>query len=178
MIREVTARFADQQTAPLAAKADAEAAALLAASPGSGPWSAALGFRANAAPRAEARLIDDSGQLHVVVEEIAANDPADEVLTFSAGFTSRFTLERIGSGSHHDAHDGDILSPMPGKIIAVEVSAGQSVTKGQKLLTLEGMKMEHTLTAPFDGVVTELFATLGAQMQVEAMLASIVPADF
>ena len=156
----------------------AEAAALLAASPGSGPWSAALGFRATAVPRAEARLIDDAGRVHVVaLDEIAADDPADEVLTFSAGFASRFTLERIGGGSHHGAHDGDILSPMPGKVIAVEVSAGQAVTKGQKLLTLEAMKMEHTLTAPFDGVVAELNATPGAQVQVEALLASITPAD-
>jgi 3-methylcrotonyl-CoA carboxylase alpha subunit len=62
---------------------------------------------------------------------------------------------------------------MPGKVIAVEVSAGQAVTKGQKLLTLEAMKMEHTLTAPFDGVVTELAAVAGAQVQVEALLARI-----
>ena len=77
------------------------------------------------------------------------------------------------------AHDGDILSPMPGKIIAVEVVQGQAVTKGQKLLTLEAMKMEHTLTAPFDGTVAELSAAPGAQVQVEALLARIEaePAD-
>ena len=78
-----------------------------------------------------------------------------------------------GIGGHH-AHDGDILSPMPGKIIAVEVSAGQAVTKGQKLLTLEAMKMEHSLTAPFDGMVAELNAEVGAQVQVEALLVRIV----
>ena len=66
---------------------------------------------------------------------------------------------------------------MPGKVIAVEVSAGQAVTKGQKLLTLEAMKMEHTLVAPFDGVVAELSATPGAQVQVEALLARIEAAD-
>ncbi|MCZ8172346.1 MAG: ATP-grasp domain-containing protein, partial [Brevundimonas sp.] len=114
-----------------------EAAALLAASPGNGPWSAALGFRANAAPRAKARLADDSGNLHVVaLEEIAVDEPASEVLLFNAGFARCYTLERVSSGAHHGAHDGDILSPMPGKIIAVEISAGQAVTKGQKLLTL------------------------------------------
>ncbi|MFN5903674.1 MAG: biotin/lipoyl-containing protein, partial [Novosphingobium sp.] len=151
-----------------------EAAALLAASPGNGPWSAALGFRANAAPRAEARLADDSGNLHVVaLEEIAVDEPASEVLLFNAGFARCYTLERVSSGAHHGAHDGDILSPMPGKIIAVEISAGQAVTKGQKLLTLEAMKMEHTLVAPFDGVVADLNATPGAQVQVEALLARI-----
>src|SRR3546814_20269330 len=54
------------------------------------------------------------------------------------------------------AGDGAILSPMPGKVIAVDVAAGDKVTKGQKLLTLEAMKMEHSLTAPFDGIVAEL----------------------
>ncbi len=62
---------------------------------------------------------------------------------------------------------------MPGKIIAVEVTKGQAVTKGQKLLTLEAMKMEHSLVAPFDGVVAELSAVAGAQVQVEALLARI-----
>ncbi|NCU12325.1 MAG: acetyl/propionyl/methylcrotonyl-CoA carboxylase subunit alpha [Sphingomonadaceae bacterium] len=151
-----------------------EAAALLAASPGSGPWSAALGFRANAAPRAEVRMVDDQGTLHVVaLDEVAADHPAEDVLVFDAGFARRYTLERVAGGSHHSAHDGDILSPMPGKIIAVEVAEGQAVTKGQKLLTLEAMKMEHTLTAPFDGVVAQLNAAPGAQVQVEALLARI-----
>jgi 3-methylcrotonyl-CoA carboxylase alpha subunit len=81
-----------------------------------------------------------------------------------------------GNG-HHYASDGDIHSPMPGRIIAVEITQGQSVTKGQKLLTLEAMKMEHTLTAPFDGVVAELNAETGAQVQVEALLVRIEAAE-
>jgi 3-methylcrotonyl-CoA carboxylase alpha subunit len=77
-------------------------------------------------------------------------------------------------GSHAGtASTGAILSPMPGKIIAVEVAQGDTVIAGQKLLTLEAMKMEHTLTAPFDGVVAELNAEPGAQVQVEALLARI-----
>ena len=47
---------------------------------------------------------------------------------------------------------------MPGRVIAVEVAAGDAVTKGQKLVTLEAMKMEHGLVAPFDGTVAELNA--------------------
>ena len=64
---------------------------------------------------------------------------------------------------------------MPGKIIAVDVAAGDTVTKGQKLLTLEAMKMEHSLTAPFDGVV-ESVASLGDQV-VEAAVLAVVKAD-
>ncbi|MEY4670816.1 MAG: hypothetical protein RLZZ415_695, partial [Pseudomonadota bacterium] len=93
--------------------------------------------------------------------------------TFNSGFARRYTLARIEGGGHHSAHDGEILSPMPGKVIAVDVVAGQAVTKGQKLLTLEAMKMEHSLTAPFDGVVAELLVTAGAQVQVEAVLVRV-----
>ena len=101
----------------------------------------------------------------------------EENLYFEDGAAFVISAFRTEGGSGHSAHDGDILSPMPGKIIAVEVSEGQAVTKGQKLLTLEAMKMEHTLTAPFDGVVAELAATPGAQVQVEALLARIEAGD-
>jgi 3-methylcrotonyl-CoA carboxylase alpha subunit len=75
------------------------------------------------------------------------------------------------------AGDGAILAPMPGKVTAVEVAAGDAVTKGQRLLTLEAMKMEHGLTAPFDGTVAELNTHQGAQVQVDALLARIQKKD-
>ena len=80
-----------------------------------------------------------------------------------------------GTGSHH-AHDGDIIAPMPGKVIAVDVAEGQAVTAGQRLMVLEAMKMEHALTAPFDGTVTQLSVSAGAQVQVEALLCVVEPA--
>jgi 3-methylcrotonyl-CoA carboxylase alpha subunit len=55
----------------------------------------------------------------------------------------------------------------------VDVSEGQSVTKGQKLLVLEAMKMEQALTAPFDGVVAMLSAVNGSQVAESVMLAKI-----
>ncbi|MEN9392294.1 MAG: hypothetical protein RLZZ104_637 [Pseudomonadota bacterium] len=161
---------------PPEAEADelAEVAANLAASPGDSPWNAALGFRLNASPQAVARLRDDRDTLfEVPFAEIIAAEPARDVLVFTGGFARRYTLERH-EGTHGGvAGDGTILSPMPGRIISVDVMAGESVTKGQKLLTLEAMKMEHTLTAPFNGVVSELNAVAGAQVQVDALLARI-----
>jgi 3-methylcrotonyl-CoA carboxylase alpha subunit len=62
---------------------------------------------------------------------------------------------------------------MPGKVTSVEISQGEKVVKGQRLLTLEAMKMEHGLTAPFDGIVAELNATAGAQVAVDSVLARI-----
>ena len=156
----------------------AEAAALLCASPGDGPVSAALGFRLNAPPRAEARIMDDSGTTHVVsFDEVEQDAPTADVLAFSDGFARRYVLAEPRGSGVGAVSDGAILSPMPGRIIAVEVAEGDTVTKGQKLLTLEAMKMEHSLTAPFDGVVAELNAEAGAQVQVEALLVRIEAVD-
>ena len=149
----------------------AEAAARLAASPGEAPFSAALGFRLNARPRAQARLLDDTGKLHVVtMDEVDDADPASQVLAFADGFARRYVLEQTRGSAAGAAGDGTILSPMPGRIIAVDVAAGDAVTKGQKLVTLEAMKMEHSLTAPFDGMVTELNAIVGGQVSEGSLL--------
>ena len=75
------------------------------------------------------------------------------------------------------AGNGAILSPMPGRVIAVAVRAGDAVTKGQKLVTVEAMKMEHSLIAPFDGTVAELVAEEGLQVSDGVMLARIVPLE-
>ncbi|WP_374581130.1 biotin/lipoyl-containing protein [Sphingomonas sp. J344] len=90
------------------------------------------------------------------------------------GATFRVTADRTEGGAGGAAGDGAILAPMPGRIVSVEVTEGQTVTAGQKLLVLEAMKMEQALLAPFDGVVETLSATPGAQVQVDALLAKVV----
>jgi 3-methylcrotonyl-CoA carboxylase alpha subunit len=60
---------------------------------------------------------------------------------------------------------GDVIkAPMPGKVLAVHVKAGDSVTKGRALVVLEAMKMEHALAAPRDGVIGELTVEAGGQV--------------
>ncbi|MGX1789336.1 ATP-binding protein [Bosea sp. NPDC055332] len=59
---------------------------------------------------------------------------------------------------------GVVKAPMHGKLIALFVKAGEAVVKGQRLAIVEAMKMEHVLTAPRDGTVTELGAEPGAQV--------------
>ena len=66
---------------------------------------------------------------------------------------------------------------MPGKVTSVEVKTGAKVAKGQRLLTLEAMKMEHGLTAPFDGLVAELTASEGAQVTEGAILVRVEPQE-
>jgi 3-methylcrotonyl-CoA carboxylase alpha subunit len=98
-----------------------------------------------------------------------------QIVKFDAGHAYRVGLYQPRGSGDGGTSDGSILSPMPGRIIAVDVTQGQSVTKGQKLLTLEAMKMEHSLVAPFDGIVAELNAETGTQVQVEAVLVRIEP---
>jgi 3-methylcrotonyl-CoA carboxylase alpha subunit len=135
------------------------------------------GFRLNAAPVRAATFLLDGDDLQIALTGRGSDIPEAAVLVTESGRAWQLTRWR-----HHAAHggaigDGAILSPMPGRIIAVEVEQGQAVTRGQKLLTLEAMKMEHTLIAPFDGTVAELAAVAGAQVQVEALLARIVASE-
>ena len=137
------------------------------------------GFRLNALDLSVVRALLDGELIELELAGPGEEKRGDHLLLAEAGNVWRVAAWRDDGAGHGHAHDGDILSPMPGKIIAVEVVQGQAVTKGQKLLTLEPMKMEHTLTAPFDGTVAELSAAPGAHVQVEALLARIKaePAD-
>ncbi len=142
---------------------------------------APIGFRLNAPDCSTLTLIDETGQRHLANVSPDADWKFDQkdgaTLLFHFGHAFAFRLPEFRGTGSGGVSDGAILSPMPGRIIAVEVAAGDTVTKGQKLLTLEAMKMEHSLTAPFDGVVAELNAEAGAQVQVEALLVRIEAND-
>jgi 3-methylcrotonyl-CoA carboxylase alpha subunit len=69
-----------------------------------------------------------------------------------------------------EAEAGRLTAPMPGKIVALLVAAGQPVKKGEPLLIMEAMKMEHTIAAPKDGVVKELMYLIGDQVADGAQL--------
>jgi len=68
---------------------------------------------------------------------------------------------------------GSLAAPMPGKVIKVMTSAGSKVSKGDALLILEAMKMEHTITAPADGTVTEIHYAAGEQVLEGAELITL-----
>ncbi|WP_395444205.1 acetyl/propionyl/methylcrotonyl-CoA carboxylase subunit alpha [Caulobacter sp. UC70_42] len=96
------------------------------------------------------------------------------IQVFEGGDVQTFDFEaKVGGAGEGAASDGKILSPMPGKIVSVAVQAGQTVSKGQTLLTLEAMKMEHALAAPFDGVVAELAVVAGGQVSEGVVLARL-----
>lgn len=68
---------------------------------------------------------------------------------------------------------GEALAPMPGKILKLRVKPGQAVVAGQSLVTLEAMKMEHTLVSPVDGVVESVFVEEGALVDAGARLVHV-----
>ncbi len=75
-----------------------------------------------------------------------------------------FTVERTvasGRGGSGSGHAGGLESPMPGVVTRVMVAAGDTVKKGQPLVAIEAMKMEHLLRAPHDGRVKKLRAKAG-----------------
>jgi propionyl-CoA carboxylase alpha chain len=96
------------------------------------------------------RVDVESAQGHVALTRVPRfADPADQVAT------------------------GSLLAPMPGSVVRLEVEQGQAVTAGDAVLVLEAMKMQHTVTAPHDGVVTDLPVTLGTQVAAGAVLAVV-----
>ncbi|WP_343601160.1 biotin carboxylase N-terminal domain-containing protein [Mycobacterium sp.] len=72
---------------------------------------------------------------------------------------------------------GSLVAPMPGNVIRVAAAVGDTVTAGQPLIWLEAMKMEHTITAPTDGVLAHLNVGAGDQVEVGAVLARIDAAE-
>ena len=144
------------------------------------------GFRLNATPRTpQVQLLSGQSQYTVPLDGPGVGREFGgtvELIEHGSGFvvgdmdgeTYRFNeFARRATDGPASAADGAILAPMPGKVIAVDVAEGDVVTAGQRLMVLEAMKMEHALTAPFDGTVTELSASEGAQVQVEAVLAKV-----
>ena len=72
---------------------------------------------------------------------------------------------------------GGLTAPMPGKVLSTAVQIGDSVTKGDLLVIMEAMKMEHRIFSPLDGEVTELFVQEGDQVDKDAMLVDIKEAE-
>jgi len=112
-------------------------------------------------------LRDASGQRHLV--QRAKNE------VWTQG--QRFEIESLdrprkkGAG----AQKGNLLAPMPGKILKLLVTEGQSVSQGDSLLIMEAMKMEHTIKAPFAGVVKSIPFAVGDQIQAKVALIELTP---
>jgi 3-methylcrotonyl-CoA carboxylase alpha subunit len=92
---------------------------------------------------------------------------------FCEGDYRRLSLKQELAGLDADARVGSLAAPMPGRIIQVLTKIGTKVSKGEPLLILEAMKMEHTITAPADGVVKEIHYAAGEQVLEGAELITL-----
>jgi acetyl/propionyl-CoA carboxylase alpha subunit len=177
---EIDTGFIDARLQALTAKPEpssflvTEAASALAATEDGAPWTAGAlaGFRmgAGAAPSLlqegertfEAQVDPD------LAPALAAGD--GEVVLFEAGEAYAFSRPRSAGGDAEQAGDGQVRAPMPGRIVLVPVAVGAKVAKGQALVTLEAMKMEHAQAAPFDAKVAEVLCAVGDQVSEGALL--------
>ncbi|GAA3532901.1 biotin carboxylase N-terminal domain-containing protein [Amycolatopsis ultiminotia] len=120
---------------------------------------------------------------------LVSADPARVVLDVS-GVRRTFEVDRVLDTSYVDSAlgsvaltvlprfadpdaalaAGSLVAPMPGTVVRLAVAAGEPVAAGDPLLWLEAMKMEHRITAPADGVVSELPVEVGQQVEVGTVL--------
>ncbi|MCB1265387.1 MAG: biotin/lipoyl-binding protein [Mycobacterium sp.] len=121
----------------------------------------------------------------------------DEVVLAESGVATKFVVTRHGEQVYVDSargsvaltalarfpepgsvlEQGSLLAPMPGSVIRLGAALGDTVVAGQPLIWLEAMKMEHTINAPADGVLTQLEVTVGQQVEVGAVLARVESAE-
>ncbi|MGV4791658.1 ATP-binding protein [Rhizobium sp. F40D2] len=157
------------------------AATALSKSMDGDPWSALSGFRIAATSDSRVRVRID-GHLHWgrARAGLEANTvEIDETMVlFDAGNAWPIGLPRASEiEANHGVGDGAILSPMPGLVISVDVAEGDPVAKGDRLLTVEAMKMEHSLRAPFDGIVGKLQVSPGSRVSENQLVASVMKGE-
>ncbi|WP_454785907.1 acetyl/propionyl/methylcrotonyl-CoA carboxylase subunit alpha [Legionella sp. WA2024007413] len=87
----------------------------------------------------------------------------------------RFNWETLGTQT--TAHKGQLTAPMPATVVAILKNIGEKVKAGDRLIVLEAMKMEHTIHAPTDGILLDIFYTVGAQVNEGEELLALSEAD-
>ena len=83
-------------------------------------------------------------------------------------------VDRYAPPETDEAHGGHLTAPMPGSVVSVLVNIGDVVKKGQPLIIMEAMKMEHTIVAPLDGVVEAIYFAAKEQVKEGAELVALV----
>jgi biotin carboxyl carrier protein len=161
---------------------------LLVPPAGGDPWSG--GWRLNAAPTIRLATDGDerstrippvpdpnAGALEaVLVGDIAHVDVAGRSVAFTAAPPPDVDRAARAAVAHgHGGGAGEVRAPMPGAVLAVHASVGESVEAGEPIVTLEAMKMEHVVTAPVSGRVAELLVRPADQVTRGQALATVEP---
>ena len=113
-------------------------------------------------------MIAAIGQTTYHVTIVAA---PDAVFLLHGAHQYRFArIDRLAAADRAEQAAGALTSPMPGRVTRVHVKLGESVARGQILLVIEAMKMEHMIVSPADGIVTALNYGAGDQVAEAAEL--------
>ena len=103
---------------------------------------------------------------------VRAAREGDRVFVWCAGGV--FELSRAaGRASRAGEHAGDLVAPMPGRVRRVGVGPGEKIGRGDVVVVLEAMKMEHAIRSPRDGTVLKIFHGEGDLVEAGAVLAEI-----
>jgi 3-methylcrotonyl-CoA carboxylase alpha subunit len=132
-----------------------------------GSWRAPLGVEASEGTRLAISLAD-----RVLAADVVRDGDTLHVFT-GARHRSYSLVDPLRTVGETDQDEDQLCAPMPGKITAIHVTRGDRVRRGQLLLVMEAMKMEHSILAPHDGVVEQLRYGVGDQVQEGAMLVSL-----
>ena len=108
---------------------------------------------------------------HMASGHVVMSDGAVEVR--SAGQSFKLTTRAPPRAAVAGAGDGRVTAPMPGRVLAVDVTPGQSVAAGDRLLVLEAMKMEHRITARAAGIISAVHIATGDQVADGMLLVEI-----
>ena len=100
----------------------------------------------------------------------AAHRAGRDITVFDQGGIALKLIDPLSRAELASVGTTQIEAPMPGLVIAVSVSAGQEVEEGQPLITLEAMKMQQVLSAPFSARVDEIAVQEGAYVEAQALL--------
>ena len=123
-----------------------------------------------------AELLESSaGRLELLINGrrvVAYVSPDGQRRWVTVGGRTFLLTKAATSGRAAASHDGssELTAPMPGQVRAINVNAGDAVSKGQVLAVLEAMKMEIRLQAPFDGTVSSVDAKVGQTVEREQVL--------
>jgi 3-methylcrotonyl-CoA carboxylase alpha subunit len=158
------------------------------------PWAARDGFQLGGtrsitlpilieSENAEAIVTYDRDGAHVAIGDATAASDArvftvgEEAYVLRQGRQTRVRLKDFSAAAAMaSGGDGVIKAPMHGKVLELLVAVGDHVTGGQRLAVIEAMKMEHTLRAPFAGIVKHVSVAAGVQTVEGAQIMVIEPA--
>ena len=119
------------------------------------------------------RITVNGNVYDVEVEELGAGVATPVATAAPVAKTTAAPKKAAAPATTGTAGSVKVVSPMPGKILAVKVNVGQAVKKGEVIMILEAMKMENEIVAPEDGTVASVNISEGASVEAGTVLATL-----